>query len=130
MLKQADRPTAIEPDLATATPQWQHGLGYFASASDIAKVLVLLHSRAAAPGMGPLRGILRAPDDGIVAPKSWRHTAFKGGTVAGVQTGSWYAESRHGPQLLVVMASSDAGISSNAFSRLATDAAGLLAAST
>lgn len=129
LLRGADRPAARPPDLSAATPQWQHGLGYFASASDIAKVLVLLHDRSTTPRMRPLRVILHTPGGGIQAPPSWRYVAFKGGTVAGVQTGAWYAETPHGDQLLIVLASSTRGISGASFARLATDAAGLLAGS-
>ncbi|WP_186526188.1 serine hydrolase [Leekyejoonella antrihumi] len=127
LLQGADRSGAVDADLSIAAPQWQHGLGYFASASDIAKVLVLLHNRSAKAALRPLREILDTPENGIMSPASWTQVAFKGGTVAGVQTGSWYAETRQGGQLLVVMASSSDGISADAFSRLATDAAGLLA---
>lgn len=127
LLAQADQPSATTPDLSTATPQWQHGLGYFASASDIAKVTTLLHLRGDRTGMGPLRDVLRTPDAGLTAPSAWKQIGFKGGTVAGVQTGSWYAESGRTAQLLVILASSLGGIASGSFRTLATDAARLLA---
>lgn len=127
LLRLADKEGTTAPDLSSATPQWQRGLGYLATASDIAKVTALLHLRAARPGLTPLRRILQAPDAGLRVPSAWHHTAFKGGTVAGVQTGSWYARMGHRDQLLVILASSAGGISPSGFEGLAGDAANVLA---
>ncbi len=127
LLAPADRVSASPPDLTTATPQWQRGLGYFASASDIAVVMTLLQRRSGRTGMAPLRDVLRTPEPGLTPPRDWAHTTFKGGTVAGVQTGAWYADTRSGDQVLVVLASSSSGIVSSSFRDLADSAAALLA---
>nr|WP_279672011.1 serine hydrolase [Flexivirga meconopsidis] len=117
-------PAATGPGVV---PRWQSGLGYFATPEDIARAHITLHRLAQVRGLEPLHTIRQVPDTGIRFPAPWRNTAFKGGTVVGVQTGSWYAESPAGDQVLVVMAASSGSVVPSAFNALAQSAADKLA---
>ncbi|NHN56072.1 serine hydrolase [Calidifontibacter sp. DB0510] len=127
LLRTAD--TSPPADLSAAVPRWQQGFGYFATATDIAVAHVLLHRASKERGLAPLRAILHNPDVAIVQPPSWRYTAYKSGAVAGVQNGSWYAETARGDQVLVVLASSPGSVSPARFTALASNAAGVLSRS-
>nr|WP_281358888.1 serine hydrolase [Flexivirga aerilata] len=129
LLRPATAPGSPVPAATGAgvVPRWQSGLGYFATPEDIARAHVTLHRLAQVRGLEPLRTIRQVPYTGIRLPVSWRNPAFKGGTVVGVQTGSWYAESPAGDQVLVVMAASQGSVAPAAFNALAQTAADTLA---
>lgn len=90
-------------------PLWPHGVEWFASAEDIARV-----HRALQKHNDPvLRGILSGNPG--VQQNSWDYVGFKGGSSPGVLTGSWFVEDAAGESYIVVMqaATEDAaGISS------------------
>lgn len=129
LMAPATAPGSPVPDATGAgtTARWQDGLGYFASALDIAKAQVVLARLVRQKGLEPLQSILDVTRTGITTPTSWRQVSFKGGTVMGVQTGSWYARTTSGDEVLVVMASSPGGVNTASFNALASKAAAALA---
>lgn len=104
------------------TPQWQDGIDWFASASDVAAVHRALQQTQDAEVLGILS---ENPGQGLDVG-SWPYAAFKGGSSRGVLTGSWFVRDETSEATVVLlMADADAGAVSAAmpsFFHLAEDA--------
>lgn len=103
------------PDPAPGGTTWPQGLGYFASADDIARVLLWLHEASSAPGLSALSSIVNPASgslDQLVEPAGWRTWGFKSGSAGGIGCGSWYAHTSGGDVILVVLASSEGSVGS------------------
>lgn len=93
---------AGEPSLtAQARPGWLDGVEWYASPLDICRAQAGLHQLANTKAGQPITAIM-AENHGVEVGPGWAYVAFKGGSDAGVLTGSWYLQPRKGPATIVV----------------------------
>lgn len=129
LIAPANWSSARQPTLVNATPGWPKGLGYYATAANLARAQMLLYKAAHEPRLLPLRAIMANPNYLITKPAAWKYMQFKGGTVPGAKVGSWFAESPRGNQVLVMMEATTGSVNLPRFNAAATVAAGILSRS-
>ncbi len=87
MIKQDIDPLTIDPTAGWGLwngPTAISGIEWFASASDLCRVMAQLWTMGAQPGLSPVRDILSGNRYGITDTKTWPRAGYKGGYESGV----------------------------------------------
>lgn len=98
LLDQLERQSFEPHDVVVGgDPLWPQGVGWFASARDVALVHMALQERD-----DPVIREIMSNNPGIT-DDSWTYVGYKGGSSLGVLTGSWYLEDANGTAYMVVI---------------------------
>ncbi|MGB3184371.1 MAG: serine hydrolase [Ornithinimicrobium sp.] len=102
----------IDP-LSVTEPRWEEGVDYFISAADLCAAHVALQERAQTPAGEPVRAIV-AENVGIPSVAAgFDYLAFKGGSVPGQLTLTWYGEVDDVAVVAIVQVATDEQIDAN-----------------
>lgn len=120
-------PGVEDVDPATVTnPQWQGGIDYFATASDLCSAHVALQERAETPPGEPVRGILSSNPGLPSAAEQFDYLGFKGGSAPGQLTLAWYGEVGDADMVAVIQVAGDSPVDPNVVFGPASDTLQLL----
>lgn len=92
----------IDPMTIDPVPQWQQDMDWLASNADLCRVHVALQERADTEAGAPVRDILSANTGLGSVPEGYDYLGFKGGSLIGAITFSWYGEPSAGDPVVVV----------------------------
>jgi beta-lactamase class A len=98
----AQLPTGAPSVTSQSRPGWLDGIEWYASPTDICRAQVGLHDLAHTPAGQPIAAIM-AKNPGVPVGPGWTYVGYKGGSDAGVLTGSWYLQPPVGPATVVVI---------------------------
>lgn len=92
-------------------PAWRSGLGYVASAQDVARAWAVIATRVNALKSQVASSVMTVRSPGFTRPAAWSTVWFKSGALDSVRAGTWFAPGRDGRpgQVVVVLAADGPG---------------------
>lgn len=84
-------PATKSPAAFHGAPAWRAGLGYVASAEDIARAWAVIADRVRTLRSTGAASVMTVPSPGFTRPTGWSTVWFKSGALDSVRAGTWFA---------------------------------------
>ncbi|WP_431841198.1 serine hydrolase [Calidifontibacter indicus] len=100
-------PARTSPASFDGPAAWRSGLGYVASAEDLARAWAVIADRVRTLDSDVASSVMTVPSPGFTRPAGWSTVWFKSGALDNVRAGTWFAPGRSrssNSQVVVVLA--------------------------